>query len=454
MSAVLQNPSTRPSPVSRSNNASGGPFDHAHYMRGALALAAQGEGYTSPNPLVGAVVVRDGVIVGEGYHRRAGEAHAEVEALAQAGDAAQGATLYVTLEPCNHHGRTPPCTEAILRAGISQVFYAVEDPNPRVSGSGHKRLQEAGLSVAQGPCTDEARFLNRFFFHYITTGRPYVIAKFAASLDGKIATSTGESQWITGSVARQRGHTLRQACDAIAVGVNTVIADDPSLTTRLPWLDAPSHPHRFVLDSTGRAPLSARVFSRELPGQTTVATTNAMSPDRRKALVQQNVAILDLSTTCPDKAAKEQVCPQALLRAMGQQQIMSLVVEGGSQLLGSFLYAGLIDEVWAFIAPMIIGGTGAPGPVGGEGIAGLAQALRLAECQVEPLAGDLLIRGRVLHRAARENALDAPAFASAEPQLPLHTVSSTDLLVAENSREQRAPAALLESERGACLPAL
>lgn len=363
---------------------------HEYYMRRALALAARGEGYTSPNPMVGAVVVRDGVVVGEGYHRRAGEAHAEVEALGQAGDAARGATLYVTLEPCNHFGRTPPCTAAILHAGIRQVFYAVQDPNPRVSGSGHRCLQAAGVEVFQGPCTPEARALNRFFFHYITTRRPYVVAKFATSLDGKIATHTGESKWITGPAARGRGHALRQSCDAIAVGVNTVIADNPSLTTRIPGLDRPSHPQRFVLDSRGRAPLDATLFTGALPGKTTVATTRAMPATHRAALARQGIDLWELPAD-----AQGRVALHALLAAMGERQIMSLMIEGGSQLLGGFVAAGLVDEVWAFMAPLIIGGSGAPGPIGGSGFDTLAHALRLETESAEWVEGDLLVRGRV-----------------------------------------------------------
>lgn len=360
---------------------------HQTYMQQALTLARQAEGYTSPNPAVGAVVVKEGQIVGEGYHRRAGAPHAEVEALQAAGELAQGATLYVTLEPCNHHGRTPPCTKAIIEAGIAQVFYATSDPNPHVTGNGYRRLAEAGLTVHRRPCTAEAQYLNRFFFHYIRTGRPYVVAKFAASLDGKIATHTGHSQWITGEAARQKGHTLRHQVDAILVGAGTAIADNPRLTTRLSRPDV-RHPLRVVLDSRGRVPLEARLFQADLPGQTIVATTEAMPLTRQVKLKKQGVESLILPATPAGRVDLD-----ALLDKLGQRQIISLLVEGGGQVLGAFFERGLVNEVWAFVAPLIIGGQEAPGPVGGAGFANLAQACRLQSSTIEPIGCDFLIRG-------------------------------------------------------------
>lgn len=364
-------------------------MEHHHFMQQALALARQAEGYTSPNPAVGAVIVKAGRVVGQGYHRRAGAPHAEVEALRAAGEAARGATMYVTLEPCNHHGRTPPCTQAIIEAGIAELFYAVGDPNPHIAGNGHRRLAEAGLTVHQGPCTAEAQHLNRFFFHYIRTGRPYVVAKFAASLDGKIATRTGHSQWITGPAARQKGHSLRQVIDAILIGAGTAIADDPQLTTRLPQAKI-RHPLRVVLDSRGRVPLTARLFQAGLPSQTLVATTSAMPTARQHQLGQQGVGSLILPPTPAGR-----VDLQALLAELGQRQIISLLVEGGNQVLGAFFEAGLVNEVWAFVAPLIIGGQAAPGPVGGSGFNTLEQACRLQNLAVETVDRDLLIRGYV-----------------------------------------------------------
>lgn len=360
------------------------------FMNRALELAATAEGRTSPNPVVGAVIVRDGQIVAEGYHRGPGAAHAEVDALRAAGDAARGADLYVTLEPCNHHGRTPPCTAAILAAGIARVFYAVEDPNPHVAGKGAARLLAAGVPVFQGLCAKEAHHLNRFFFHHVTTGRPYIIAKFAASLDGKIATKTGHSRWITGEAARTRVHLLRNQVDAILVGAGTALADDPALTTRLPQVDA-RHPLRVVLDSRGRVSLHARLFSPALPGGTLVATTEAMPEAHRQRLSEQGVEVAMLPATPTGRVEL-----QALLEYLGRRNVMSAVVEGGSEVLGAFFDARLVDEVWAFLAPIIIGGQAALNPVGGQGPATLAEAIRLWEAEIEFLGDDLLVRGVVV----------------------------------------------------------
>jgi diaminohydroxyphosphoribosylaminopyrimidine deaminase / 5-amino-6-(5-phosphoribosylamino)uracil reductase len=361
--------------------------DDEQIMRRALSLAGRGLGYTSPNPAVGAVVVRDGRIVGEGYHRRAGSAHAETEALQAAGQAARGATLYVTLEPCNHYGRTPPCTEAIISAGVAEVVYAVTDPNPHVAGRGHQRLLAAGLTVRSGLCEAEARRLNRFFFHTISGGRPYVIAKFAASLDGKIATRTGDSQWITSAPAREAGHRLRHLVDAILVGAGTAVADNPRLTTRLPQPDV-RHPLRILLDSGGRVPLTAELFNPELPGKTLVATTAAMPAGHCRALESRQVSGLVLPAT-----ADGQVDLPALLHELGRRNLTSLLVEGGSEVLGSFFDAGLVNEVWAFMAPLIIGSADAPAPVGGRGLSRLADAVRLKEVTVETVGDDFLIKG-------------------------------------------------------------
>lgn len=364
---------------------------HKVFMQRALALARQGQGYTSPNPAVGAVVVKEGRIVGEGYHRRAGASHAEVEALQAAGEQAQGGTLYVTLEPCNHYGRTPPCTEAIIKAGIVRIFYAVGDPNPNVTGKGGQRLAAANIVVHQGLCAVEARYLNRFYWYYVRTGRPYVVVKFAASLDGKNATRSGHSQWITGSESRQKGHALRNVVDAILVGAGTAIADNPRLTTRLsPHKDNGCHPLRVVLDSRGRVPVGARLFQADLPGQTLVAATVAMPHPHRTILKQKGVELLILPST-----AAGRVDMPTLLAELGRRQITSLLVEGGGTVLGTFFEAGLVNEVWAFLAPLIIGGQEAPGAVGGRGCALLAEASHLQDISIETLGPDFLIRGFV-----------------------------------------------------------
>ncbi len=361
--------------------------EHQKFMKRALELAKMGEGFTSPNPAVGSVIVKNGRIVGEGYHHRAGEPHAEVEAIRDAGDQAKGATIYVTLEPCNHQGRTPPCTQAIIDAGISKVVYAVGDSNPLVDGSGHRRLLDAGLQVERGPFESEARHLNRFFFHHMATKRPYVIAKFASSLDGKIATYTGQSQWITGGAARKQGHQLRHVVDAILVGAGTAVADNPRLTTRLAQ-EKVSHPIRIVLDSTGRVPINSTLFDPTLPSKTIVATTSQMPSTHRTALEEKDVEVWELPTT-----EQGQVQIESLLDRLGENSIQSLLVEGGSEVLGTFFEEDRVQEVWAFVAPMIIGGQDAPEPVGGLGFASLAQASRLQSTSIAPVGDDFLIKG-------------------------------------------------------------
>ena len=366
------------------------PVQHEIFMARALDLARAHLGETSPNPTVGAVLVKNGRIIAEGYHRAAGQPHAEIVALRQAGADARGATLYVTLEPCDHYGRTPPCSLAIIEAGVQQVFYATSDPNP-TAGGGAQRMAAAGIQVYRGPGEEEAREINRFFFHHVRTGLPYVIAKFAASLDGKIATHTGDSQWITGPEARQRGHHLRSQVDAILVGAGTVIADDPQLTARRPdGRLASRQPLRVALDSSGRIPLAAQIFSPDLPGRTLVATTTAMAAARRRALKERGVEV----ATLPADASGRVSIPH-LLAHLGQRQTLSLMVEGGGEVLGSFFAAKVVQEVWAFLAPLIIGGEGAPGPVRGPGAVQLADATRLQDVHLEAVGKDWLFRAKV-----------------------------------------------------------
>lgn len=364
---------------------------HEGHMRRALELAQRAEGETHPNPMVGAVLVKDGCVIGEGWHRRAGGPHAEIECLAAATDSPRGATMYVTLEPCCHHGRTPPCSQALIEAGVAEVYYAVADPNPRVDGGGHSQLSQAGIRVTLGPCEPEARALNRDFFTYITQGRPYVVAKYAMSLDGKIATAAGESKWITGPVARQWGHRLRALSDAIVVGMNTVRSDNPQLTTRLEGRPEARQPLRIVLDSRGSLPLEAQVFN-QLPGETVLATTVVASASRQADLADRPVTLMPL-------AADERGRPDVTLllrRLAAERQIMRLMVEGGGQVLASFLEAGLVDEVWAFVGARLIGGHAAPGPFGGHGLPILDQAPRLQIEEVVQLDGDILLRAIVL----------------------------------------------------------
>lgn len=346
-------------------------------------------GRTSPNPAVGAVVVRDGQIVGEGATQPAGGPHAEAVALAMAGEAARGATLYATLEPCSHHGRTPPCTEAIIAAGIARVHCAVLDPNPIVMGNGRRNLEESGIEVIPGGgiWAGEAEQLNEAFFHWIKCRRPFVIAKWAMSLDGRIATGTGDSRWISGARSRSWVHELRNVVDAILVGSGTVLADDPSLTTRL---DRPGvqHPLRVILDARGRTPLSARLVSGGLPGRTLVATTAAASESWRRAVAGRGAEVVVLPL-----GATGGVELDALLRILGLRDVISLLVEGGSTVLGSFVDARLVNKYHVFVAPLVIGGAGAPSPVGGAGADQLIRAARLRSGRIDHLDGDLLFTG-------------------------------------------------------------
>ncbi|MGB1253904.1 MAG: bifunctional diaminohydroxyphosphoribosylaminopyrimidine deaminase/5-amino-6-(5-phosphoribosylamino)uracil reductase RibD [Candidatus Promineifilaceae bacterium] len=363
---------------------------HEQYMRRALALAQQAEGRTSPNPMVGAVLVRDGEIVGEGHTQPAGQAHAEVMALRMAGERARGATAYVTLEPCSHHGRTPPCTDALIKAGVKKVVYAAGDPNPLVNGRGCAQLREAGVVVQNSLCNAEASVLNRPFFKYIETGLPFVTAKFAMTLDGKIATETGDSQWITNGRSREQGHRLRNVSDAILVGVGTVLADNPRLTTRLADVDLVKHPVRIVADSRGRTPLDAAILDANLPGRTILATTALADEAYRHALAEKGCEVWVLPL-----GANGHLDMLALLREIGRNQFINLMVEGGGAILGSLLQLGQIDRVWAFIAPKLVGGANAPTPFGGSGIPALRDALQLENVETQLLDNDIWIKANV-----------------------------------------------------------
>ena len=359
-----------------------------YYMQLALALAAKGEGCTSPNPLVGAVVVKDGQIVGQGYHQRAGTPHAEVHALKEAGDLARGATIYVTLEPCCHYGRTPPCTEAIKQAGISRVVASITDPNPLVAGKGLQLLENAGLAVTSGVLADEAAKLNEVFIKNVATGRPFVVLKAAVSLDGKIATVTGESQWITGPISREFTHRLRHRYDGILVGVNTVLADNPSLTTRLPGGEG-KNPVRIILDSKARTPLESNIIRHPAGTGTIIATTAAAEPARIAALRDAGADVLVLPSTGTGVDINQ------LLKELSMRQITSILVEGGAKVHASFISSQAVDKVYWFIAPMLIGGEGAPGAIGGKGIEKLQQALRLQRTTTHHFGEDICIEGYV-----------------------------------------------------------
>ena len=360
----------------------------AEYMECALSLAELARGYASPNPAVGAVVVKDGIIVGMGYTQPAGSDHAEVMALRQAGDLARGATMYVSLEPCCHYGRTPPCTQAIINAKIAEVHIALIDPNPAVSGRGVRELDAAGIKTHVGSHQEEAYAVNEAYVKYITTGIPFVITKFAMSLDGKIATKTGQSKWISNREARDFVHALRHTVDAIMVGVNTVIADDPQLTARCccgKGGKAKTQPLRLIVDSCGRTPLDANVFKQ--PGRTLLAAVEPLNKDTKNRLTQIGVEVLEVP------GAEGKVNLPHLLEALGASGIVTVLVEGGSELLGSLFDRNLVDKVLVFISPIIIGGGEAKTAVGGDGVGMIAEALCLNRIQFSNFGDNIMACG-------------------------------------------------------------
>ncbi len=364
-------------------------------MAQALALARQALGRVSPNPAVGAVIVKDGEVVGEGFTQPPGSDHAEIVALKQAGPMARGATLYVTLEPCCHQGkRTPPCTKAIIEAGITQVHLATIDPNPQVSTQGQAELEAAGIATHVGEGEDEARELIEGYAKWITTGCPFVIAKYAMSLDGKLATRTGDSRWISGPDSRSWVHQLRHQVDAILVGAGTVLADDPQLTAR----DESGQPQtrqplRVVVDARGRIPPRAQLLRQ--PGQALIATTELMTEATATALQQAGAEVVRLPQ------GPGGVDLSSLVGLLGERQVTSLLVEGGGELLGSLFDQGLVDKVLAFVAPLVIGGRQALSPVAGQGVAWVAQGPRLQRMRAESLGEDTLIIGYVADKANR-----------------------------------------------------
>jgi diaminohydroxyphosphoribosylaminopyrimidine deaminase/5-amino-6-(5-phosphoribosylamino)uracil reductase len=357
-------------------------------MRAALALARRGLGAVWPNPAVGCVIVKDGRVVGRGWTQPGGRPHGETEALRRAGESARGAIAHVSLEPCCHWGQTPPCVDALITAGVRRVVVALEDPDPRVAGEGLRRLRAAGLDVEVGLCAEEAAEVNAGFLSRLRLGRPLVTLKFATSLDGRIATASGESQWITGPPARERAHALRASHDAIMVGTGTVIADDPQLTCRLPGLDHRS-PVRVVVDRHLRIPLATRLIVDACRVPTWVLTLRSADPARRATFLANQVTLIDV-----DADSEGQIDLAAALGALGERGITRLLVEGGAQLAAALFRARLVDRLVWVHAPLVIGGEGIPA-IAGFGLGALADAPAFERLSTETIADDVLTTFRV-----------------------------------------------------------
>lgn len=364
-----------------------------HYMTLALRLAAKGHGKTSPNPMVGAIVASNGRIVGQAFHHAAGQPHAEVLALRQAGHLARGATLYVTLEPCSHlKKRTPPCVPAVIQSGVRRVVVAMSDPNPAVSGRGLAQLRRAGLSVTVGVARKDAEALNRTYCHWIVTKRPYVTLKAGMTLDGQIATVRGESKWITGLQSRQEVHRLRSAMDAVIVGIGTVLFDNPVLTARRPpglTTLASTQPTRIVVDSHLRIARSAKILMQQSSAKTIIATTKAAPQARRRVLERQGIEVLQLPSLGGRVSLKH------LLTALGQRGMISVMVEGGGELNAAFFKAKLVNHVQLYVAPTLLGGTQSKGVIGGVSPRRLAGAWKLRQVRTRVLGTDVVVEGNV-----------------------------------------------------------
>ena len=355
------------------------------YMQQALKLASQAKGDTSPNPLVGAVIVKNNKVISQGYHHYAGGNHAEINAIEQAGYEVEGATMYVNLEPCTHYGKTPPCSNAIIKAGLKRVVIAMKDPNPKIAGAGIERLKKAGIEVEVGILEEKAKKLNEVFIKYITTDQPFVILKNAMTLDGKIATKTGDSKWISGQESRELVHQLRDQVDAILVGIGTVLADNPRLTTRLPNGQG-SDPIRIVLDSELNIPIDANLVTQKSTAQTIVITNYNTDQNKKEELISHGVQIIELGDS-------KQINLQKLLTELAHEEITSLLVEGGSEINSSFWEAELVDKLYLFIASKIIGGLDAVPVVGGTGVKKIKDGIAIKNKKIKEVGEDLLVLG-------------------------------------------------------------
>ena len=354
------------------------------YMARALEIANMAAGRTSPNPLVGAVIVKNGQIVGEGYHKKAGTPHAEIHALNAAQGEVQGATMYVTLEPCSHYGKTPPCAEALVKSGIKEVVVATLDPNPKVAGQGIEILQHAGIKTRIGIMEKEAQAQNEVFFKYIITRLPFVCIKYAMTLDGKIATYTGDSKWISNEESRQYVHQLRNTYDAILVGIGTVLADNPMLNTRL-GIPEPKDPIRIVIDGNLDIPLTSNIVQTSKKQKTIIFTAKTGNEEKLNYLIEAGIEIVTVNGDSQNLDLK------AVLAQLGSRGITSLLVEGGAQINASFLENELVDKILCFIAPKIVGGM-APSPVAGQGVAVMKNAYQFSKVEIEKIGDDTLIK--------------------------------------------------------------
>ncbi len=359
-----------------------------HYMQRALALARRGEGRTAPNPPVGAVVVRDGAIVGEGYHPGAGQPHAEVFALGEAAELARGADLYVTLEPCCHHGQTAPCTEAVINAGIARVFIGAQDPNPRVAGGGMQQLQRAGIEVTSDVLASECTELIAPFAKHVLTGLPYIVYKAAMTLDGQTATAAGDSKWISCDASREIVHQLRNRVDGIIIGSGTVIADDPRLTTRLK--DAGRDAVRIVFDGGLATSPQASVYRQDSTARTILVTADGHRDELLQPYRDGGVELVEVTRTAGGLDLR------AALVELGKRNLQHLLLEGGSRLAAAILHAGLLDRMMVFIAPKLLGGGGC-GLFAGSGVAEIAAAWRLSSVHTRRIDTDILVEGEVQH---------------------------------------------------------
>ena len=368
-----------------------------NYMLQAIQLAKQGEGWTNPNPMVGAVIVKNGRIIGKGYHKKCGELHAERNAIASLTESAEGATIYVTLEPCCHYGKTPPCTEAIIEQKIKRVVIGSRDPNPKVAGKGIKMLQEAGIEVIEDFMREECDRLNPVFFHYITTKTPYVVMKYAMTLDGKIATKTGASKWITGEAARAEVQHMRHRYMGIMAGIGTVIADDPMLNVRVEGWKSPI---RILCDSGLRIPLDGQIVKSAGKYRTIVAYADSENTEaKRKRLHEMGVETI----CCPDE--NNQVDLKKLMKYLGEEGIDSILLEGGGTLNDSALRAGIVQEVQAFIAPKLFGGMNSKTPVEGIGVRFPSEAVKLKCTDICQIGEDIRITCQVCGKEQEESCL-------------------------------------------------